>query len=523
MDTYELVADGLNFLRDAKDSAMVEDYLLSLKEVDPLAWLILKARYACAQWRSGEALQKGRSLLSKVAGDARLTAFLFNLLGVAQMRTGNLSAAMGWFSKVLEIDDPAVKTEAMSARLNLMACKFMMGEYGSLYRDIELATSEYSLGDNPRIRFLSAALRLIQGEPEKAFGILSYLSDEKLSISERNNGIELKGLVLRFLKRFHESRNAFITSIQGYANFGSAYAPFPCAKALQLSRFAGIEPPPVALVRKCLTLAKKGGWSEQAAAQEVKALLIEDDRECSEALFAAAQGYSRANQLFEACLTGLSAAYLAWKTESSVFPSVLKFLAHLAPLHPGFKCDPILGKFFQKIEPLLFDEGGENRGIRAYLIGGLRVYVGGEKIHPLNWRSKRAAKALIYLLLSPNHRIPTDHLFYLLWPRRDYKKPGNKALLYKAIYTIREALGDRALLTKRHDFYQLEDVWTDLCEIESLMRLADTARDPAEKEEYLARARKFAGGELLPELPYDRHIEEFKEHYKRLRKRLGLE
>ncbi|MEO0147069.1 MAG: hypothetical protein ABIM19_09575, partial [candidate division WOR-3 bacterium] len=78
-------------------------------------------------------------------------------------------------------------------------------------------------------------------------------------------------------------------------------------------------------------------------------------------------------------------------------------------------------------------------------------------------------------------------------------------------------------LTKRHDFYQLEDVWTDLCEIESLMRLADTARDPAEKEEYLARARKFAGGELLPELPYDRHIEEFKEHYKRLRKRLGLE
>lgn len=52
------------------------------------------------------------------------------------------------------------------------------------------------------------------------------------------------------------------------------------------------------------------------------------------------------------------------------------------------------------------------------------------------------------------------------------------------------------------------------------MRLADATRDPSEKEEYLARARELAGGELLPEFPYSRHIEEYRYHYERLRKRL---
>ncbi|MEO0147062.1 MAG: hypothetical protein ABIM19_09540, partial [candidate division WOR-3 bacterium] len=225
----------------------------------------------------------------------------------------------------------------------------------------------------------------------------------------------------------------------------------------------------------------------------------------------------------EACLTGLSAAYLAWRTSSPVFPDALKFLAPIAPLHPGFKLDPILGRFFQRIEPLLLEEKSEDQGLRAYLIGGLRVYVNGEEIHPLRWSSKKATKALIYLLLSPNHRIPKDHLFYLLWPRRAYKKSDNRALLYKAIYTIRQAFKDHRFLTKRHDFYQLEDVWTDLGEIENLIRLADATHDPDQKEKYLARARELASGELLPEFPYDRYVDEYRQYYTRLRKRLFVE
>ncbi|MEO0192444.1 MAG: hypothetical protein ABIM46_06645, partial [candidate division WOR-3 bacterium] len=56
--------------------------------------------------------------------------------------------------------------------------------------------------------------------------------------------------------------------------------------------------------------------------------------------------------------------------------------------------------------------------------------------------------------------------------------------------------------------------------IENLARLADATRDPREKEEYLSRAKELANGDLLPEFPYDRHIDEYRQYYYRLRKRL---
>jgi len=145
--------------------------------------------------------------------------------------------------------------------------------------------------------------------------------------------------------------------------------------------------------------------------------------------------------------------------------------------------------------------------------------VDGNEITLSGWRRNKAIKALLYLLLSPEHRIPTDHLFYLLWPRRSYNKKRRWGL-YKAIDTVRKHLGRRELLTKKRDFYQLEDVWTDLGELENLVRLADATTDPAQKEEYLARARELAKGELLPEFPYDKHIEEYRGYYKTLRRRL---
>lgn len=146
----------------------------------------------------------------------------------------------------------------------------------------------------------------------------------------------------------------------------------------------------------------------------------------------------------------------------------------------------------------------------------------GRDIRPLEWRSKRAARAFVYLLLSPKHRIPRDHLFYLLWPRKTYIRK-NATLLYKAVYIVRENLGDSRLLTTKHDFYQLEgDVWTDLGEFEDLLRRADATIDPAEKKELLARARDLAKGELLPEFPYDRYIDEYRQHYERLRRKLRL-
>ena len=53
--------------------------------------------------------------------------------------------------------------------------------------------------------------------------------------------------------------------------------------------------------------------------------------------------------------------------------------------------------------------------------------VDGNEITLSGWRRNKAIKVLLYLLLSPHHRIPTDHLFYLLWPRRSYNKKAGGA------------------------------------------------------------------------------------------------
>ena len=109
---------------------------------------------------------------------------------------------------------------------------------------------------------------------------------------------------------------------------------------------------------------------------------------------------------------------------------------------------------------------------------------------------------------------------YLAW-RSD--SPVFTKALKLIIDTARKHLGRRELLTKRRDFYQLEDVWTDLGELENLVRLANATIDPAQKEEYLARARELTKGELLPEFPYDKHIEEYRGYYEKLRKRIFKE
>ena len=123
-------------------------------------------------------------------------------------------------------------------------------------------------------------------------------------------------------------------------------------------------------------------------------------------------------------------------------------------------------------------------------------------------------------MLSPEHRLPLDHLFYILWPRRKYNERTRWGL-YSAVNTIRQKLGRRELLVKSHDFYQLENVWTDLGELENLIRLADAAQDPEEKQQYLSKAREIASGELLAEFPYDRHIDEYRMYYARLVRKLS--
>jgi len=370
--------------------------------------------------------------------------------------------------------------------------------------------------------FFLGILSLIRGQPAEAVRTLDHFFKISKETLYRFSALEMKGLALRILGKLEKSMEVLLESAGGYIAYGSAYSAFPIAKALELSRLAGLEPPPAKLTRKALSLAKKGSWGEQAAAEEIEALLREDDAEAAEGLYEAAKNYLRAYQNIEAVFSGLTAAYLAWKADSPIFTKALKLMAPLIPLHPGFKKDPFLGDFMAEVEPFItkaLKPGKDKEGIRAYLIGEFRVFVDGKELELSRWHNNKAIKAFAYLLLSSNHRIAHDHLFYLLWPRRSYNK-NSRFLLYTAIDVIRRRIERRELLTKKRDFYQLEDTWTDLGEIENLVRLADATIDPAEKEEYLARARELARGELLPEFPYDKHIEEYRQYYNRLRKRL---
>ncbi|MEO0211566.1 MAG: hypothetical protein ABIN66_06895 [candidate division WOR-3 bacterium] len=522
MDTYDLISQGVDLLKEG-DNAKISRYLCYLKKRDPLAWAILDATSATARSRFPEAVKKGTRLLARVSEDSRLMVFLFNMLGIAYTKMGELSMAQGYHSKALEVAHETNNfTAKLTAQIYLFYNMVLRAEYDALFGELERS----DLKDVPLVQcdfsYLYAIINLVRGKPDLAMKNLDFLEKPDLTKIYWRQGMEVRGMTLRMLKKLAESLKCLVDVARDYVDFGDAYAPFPCAKALQLSRFAGAELPPKSLIRKCLNLAEKGSWGEQAAAQEIQALLIEDDKTCAEALFAAAQSYQRATQPLEACLSGLHSAYLAWKTSSPVFPDVLKFLAPLLPIHPGFKKDPILGDFATRIEPLLATEtsSSESKGIRAYLIGEFRVFVNGERLSLKGWRNNKAILALVYLLLSPQHRIPRDHLFYLLWPRRSYRSEDNRVLFYKAIYLIRRNLRDPRLLTKHRDFYQLEDTWTDLGEIENLARLADATRDPREKEEYLSRAKELANGDLLPEFPYDRHIDEYRQYYYRLRKRL---
>jgi len=153
------------------------------------------------------------------------------------------------------------------------------------------------------------------------------------------------------------------------------------------------------------------------------------------------------------------------------------------------------------------------------MIGKFRVMVDGNEIPMSGWRRNKALRALAYLLLSPNHMISRDHLFYLLWPRERFNK-RTREWLYVALGTVRKNLGRAELLTRKYDHYQMEEVWTDLSELENLIHRADATRDPAEKEDLLSRARELARGELLPEIIDDPYIDEYRQYYERLRKRV---
>jgi hypothetical protein len=521
MDTEARLKQAVNMFTKSGYDSEFSLYLQQLKEEDPLAHSMIEVYIHAHRHEFPVAVRKGSRIISRVSGKPGLAWLLFMSIGMAYRGMGELETAENYFLRALDaLRILGDKKNLSRINFQISVIRFSKTDYKQAHKDFLSYKKEFP--GSPLIDFYLGLFALIAGELDKAIKYFDCSALANAKSPYRFSIYEVKALALRFLGRFPEAMKTLCESAEAYINYGSAYSAFPVAKALQLSRLAGLEPPPASLIRKALKLAKKGSWGELAAAEEIEALLREDDADAAEGLYEAAKNYLKAYQNIEAVLSGLAAAWLAWRTENPVFIKSLKLIGHLLPLHPGLKKDPLLGDFMAGIEPFIakaLKPVQNDESIRAYLIGELRVFVEGKDISLTGWRRKKAINAFLYLLLSPNHRIPVDHLFYLLWPRREYIRK-NRYGLYTAINTIRRNLGNPALLIKRHDFYQLENVRTDLGELEDLVRLADAMTDPAQREEYLARARELAKGELLPEFPYDKHIDEYRQYYERLRRRI---
>ncbi|MGC8895066.1 MAG: AfsR/SARP family transcriptional regulator [candidate division WOR-3 bacterium] len=521
MNALSDIKHGMELFRAGKTQELAE-HMRSLRAYDPIASDVLEVSVKAMRFQSPEAIRKGIRLLSAVSGRPELAPVLFNSLGIAYSTMGEIGTSENYYFRALEASEIISDRDGVfMARMNLFHIRFCRGEYGPLYEEIKKSLRQGDFPDDYYARYLLALLEVIRGEPDRVLKTLETLAHPEDKRFYYFGSLEIKGLALRLKARLDEAIACYEESAEGLFKLGTTYSVFPCAKALELARICGLHQPKRGLIRDSIRLATRGSWGDRAAAQAVKALTTANDEECLAMLFEAAQDYKKAYHLLEAFTSGLLAAYMAWQTESPLFAKILRFLSPMASVYAGFRRDPLLGEFFSDIYPLLNRDSDrrDEHGIRAYLIGDMRVLVDGKEIPFRNWRRKKAVRALIYLLLSPKHRLPQDHMFYLLWPRRKYDERSREGL-YSTIYTIRKNIRRPELLTRRHDFYQLEDVWTDLDEIESLVRRAESATDLAEREELYSRARELAGDELLPEVIDDRYVEEYREYYNRLRKRI---
>ncbi|MGB9589648.1 MAG: hypothetical protein ACP5QG_04875 [candidate division WOR-3 bacterium] len=518
MNTREKISRA-TILFSAGQNEEFQSYMEKLRNEDSLAFSLTEVWLAVCKAEASRALRVGRRLLPAVSDNPDLAPLLFRWIGMSYRMMGELGAAENYYLRAMEMAERTGDKKSVSeARLNLLYSRFFRSDYELLYGELKefLRTEE----NNHSASYLMATMEIIRGRPDRGVNILDRLLESVVGKHFTLSIKEMKGLALRMLGRPKEALETLLDTACGFADLGSAYAVFPCAKALEISRLGGQDPPPSNLVKRCLALSRKGGWGERAAAEEVSALLLEGQG-AARGLLSAARGYRKVYQNMEAFMSGVMAALLGWRIDSQVFPEAMKFLGDMIPFYPGFKNDPLVGDFISGMELFLSRErdSGQQKGIRAYLIGEFRVVVDGREIPLWGWRRNKALRAFVYLLLSPNHRIPKDHLFYLLWPRERFN-PRTREWLYTALVTVRKNLGRPGLLTRKYDHYQLEEVWTDFKELENLIYRAEATQDQKERAELLDRARDLARQELLPEIIDDQYIDEHRQYYERLRRRV---
>ena len=518
MTRSELVFTGARLFRSSLQEGLV--FLEETRAKDPIASSVLEVFLLVLRRQPEPAIRKGLRIIPKLEGDLETSYFLFNELGKAYRDAGRLDLAEEYFQRTVEISELIGKPNLIyPAYTSLYFNKFFREDFVSLYQEMKAYLNRVPKRFRPRALYLFAILKLILGKPADALRILSDPAHEATDNQLHSLAVkEMKGLALRTMGLLEEAARCLTESAEGFLDLGSSYAVFPLSKALCIQKFTGISVLSQGLTEACMRLSDTGDEATLTAAKECEAYLSPDEEGVPELLLSCARSYYRAFQPLEGFLAGSAALLLAWRTRSAAFAEIASFLSPHMALYPGFRDDPILGDFLVRAEPLISPRPKTPR-IKANLIGQMTLTVDGFPRSLDSLRNRKALRILVYLLLTPEHRMAYDHILSLVWPRIKPNKGGMNRL-YVNIYQIRRFLGDSSLLVKRGDFYQLEDVWTDISELANLIDKADRVQDPDERREILASAREIAKGELLPEFPYDKYIEEYRQYYDKMRKRL---
>ncbi len=146
---------------------------------------------------------------------------------------------------------------------------------------------------------------------------------------------------------------------------------------------------------------------------------------------------------------------------------------------------------------------GEAAALRIELLGGFRVRVGSRMLDDSAWSLRTARSLLKLLALAPQHRMHSEQVMDMLWPKLEAEAAANN--LHRALLVARHILeptmpskGASLYLHLQRDFVVLalpDASWIDVEAFQAAAQAARLSQDPALYEEAL----RLYAGDLLPE------------------------
>jgi DNA-binding SARP family transcriptional activator len=129
--------------------------------------------------------------------------------------------------------------------------------------------------------------------------------------------------------------------------------------------------------------------------------------------------------------------------------------------------------------------------LKVHLLGRFEVVRGDAPIPVSAWRRRRPADLLKLVALAPGHRLARDLVIETLWPDKD---PGSGANnLHRALYDLRQVLGDRWIDVDHGLVAMRPDAWVDVDAFEAAVASG--------RPEALGAAVGLYKGDLSPDDP----------------------